>query len=273
MSQKLALVTGGTRGIGLEVVKELLKKNYKIVVIGRDNTNIEKINNDNDTNKVEFIHCDLSETDKVKELIPKLKNLDKIDLLINNAGALFMHRQINSSGIEKTFALNYLSHFQITIGILEQIKKSNDGRIINVSSNMHRLFNLNINDLENKKNYNGWKAYSHSKLLNILFTYLLSKKLSNNVSCNCMSPGFIDSEFGNNNKSVFRTFIKIAKKLLAKNTKKGAETILFLSRDQNISNITGKFFQNCKIKKTSSQTYDLELMNKVWELSLNYLKN
>ena len=272
MDKKIALITGGTSGIGLEVVKGLLKENYKLLVVGRNKNNIDEINKEIDiNNKIIFFYCDLSETDQIKKLLIKLKNYNKIDLLINNAGALFATQEYNSQGVEKTFALNHLSYFQITIGILDQLEKSNNARIINVSSNMHRIFNLDINDLENKINYGGWKAYSNSKFLNVLFTYHLSKKLKDGVVCNCLSPGFIDSEFGNNNKSIFRIFIKILKKLLAKTTKKGAETILYMALDKNLSNINGKFFQNCKIKETSKKTYDIDLMKKVWELSLNYI--
>ena len=272
MTKKIALVTGGSNGIGLEVVKGLLKKNYKLLVVGRNKENIDQINNDaNSDNKIEFFYCDLSETNEIKELLIKLKKYDKIDLLINNAGALFANRENNSLGIEKTFALNHLSYFQITNGILDQLSKSESARIINVSSNMHRVFNLDLNDVENKKNYNGWKSYSNTKFLNILFTYYLSMKLENGITCNCLSPGFIDSNFGNNNKSAFRFFINIIKKILAKSPKKGAETILFMALDEGLSNVNGKFFQNCKIKKTSKKTYDKELMKKVWDLSLNYL--
>ena len=272
MDQKIALITGGTSGIGLEVVKGLIKKNYKLLVVGRNKKNIDKINKETDiNNKIIFFYCDLSETDEIKKLLIRLKDYNKIDLLINNAGALFATRENNSQGIEKTFALNHLSYFQITTGILNQLEKSNSARIINVSSNMHRIFNLDINDLENKKYYNGWKAYSNSKFLNILFTYHLSKKLKDSVVCNCLSPGFIDSEFGNNNKSIFRIFIKILKKLLAKTTKKGAETILHMALSKNLSSINGKFFQDCKITETSKKTYDADLMKKAWELSLNYI--
>ena len=96
-------------------------------------------------------------------------------------------------------------------------------------------------------------------------------KLKDSVICNCLSPGFINSEFGNNNKNVFRIFIKILKKLLAKSTQKGAETILHMALSESLSNINGKFFQDCKVKKTSKKTYDTDLMKKAWELSLSYI--
>lgn len=274
MNQKTALITGGTKGIGLEVVKGLLREKYKIIVVGRNKENIDKINRENNTNnKIDFFYCDLCETTEIKELLIKLQKYDKIDLLVNNAGALFSKREVNSKGIEKTFALNHLSYFQITNGLLDKLKNSNNARIINVSSNMHKVFHLNIDDLESKKNYNGWKAYSKSKFLNILFTYYLSMKLEGNIVCNCLSPGFIDSDFGNNNKGAFRIFIKIIKKVLAKSTEKGAKTILYMALNKNLSTTTGKFFQNCKVKKTSKKTYDKDLMKFIWELSLNYTKS
>ena len=157
-------------------------------------------------------------------------------------------------------------------GVKRNLHKKGHFPIPTLVCAVHRVsrssFSINI---ENKKNYNGWRAYSNSKFLNVLFTYYLSMKLDGRIVCNCLSPGFIDSNFGNNNKSVFRIFIKVIKKILAKNTKKGAETILFMALDKSLSNINGKFFQNCKIKKTSKETYDKNLMKKVWDLSLNYI--
>ena len=274
IDKKKIVITGGTDGIGLAIAKELLKKNEnEIIIIGKNyKKGIQLVDSFNAKN-INFIQCDLSEKKEILELSKKLSELNKIDVLINNAGAMFSKRYTNSENIEKTFALNHLSYFHLSLYLLKKIENSPDGKIINVASNAHKRYALDLNDIENEKNYNGWKSYCRSKLLNLYFTYNFNKKLNTNVACNCLHPGFVNSNFGNNNISMMRFAINILKNFLAITCEKAAETPIDLIYNNDLNKVTGKYFFNKKEIKSSKNSYDNEIADKVWDLSLDYHNN
>ena len=147
--------------------------------------------------KVEFFQCDLSEKDELINLSKKLIKLGKIDCLVNNAGALFEKEKLIDWGIEKTFALNHLSYFHLSLLLIDKLEEAEKPKIINVSSYAHKKYDLNLNDLENKNNYNSMKAYCQSKLLNIFFYLCFQFKNKFKITCNCLCPGLVDSNFEN----------------------------------------------------------------------------
>ena len=272
MNEKIAVITGGTSGIGLATAKNLISKNFKVIIIGKNYPKAQNVLNKINSTKLSFIQCDLSERNKIKNLIDELKNIGKIDVLINNAGTLFLERSENSLGIEKTFALNHLSYFQLTLGLMNILENSDDARIINIASNAHKRYPIDINDLENNKSYNGWKTYCKSKLLNILFTYALSKKIKKNIKCNCLHPGFVNSNFGSNNSIFYRFPVKIIKNLFAISNEQGATTPTYLATSKEAINFNGKYFIKCKETKSAKETYDETLAYEIWRKSLNYIK-
>ena len=271
MDNKNIVITGGTDGIGLAIVKNLLSLDNKIFVIGKNSEKGEKMLKLLNSKNLEFIQCDLLEKDEIIKLSKKLSKIKKIDRLINNAGALFLSREENSQNIEKTFALNHLSYFHLSLLLLEYLENSSEGRIINVASNAHKRYDLDIEDLENKKNYNSWKAYCRSKLLNVFFTYAFNRKLETKVTCNCLHPGFVNSNFGNNNKSNLRYIINIVKQLFAISTHKGSLTAVHLSENNDLKGVSGKYFYNCKERKSSKFSYNIQIGNFIWDESLKYL--
>jgi len=266
------IVTGGTDGIGLALVKKLLELNHTVFMIGRNYEKGNKILNLLSNPRLEFFQCDLSEHEEIKKLLIKLNKIDQIDVLVNNAGAVFDKRVTNSKGIEKTFALNHLSYLQLSIGLKEKLEKSDISRIINISSDAHKRYKLDIDDLENSKKYNGWKAYCQSKLLNTLITYSFQKELNTKISCNCLHPGFVNSSFGNNNKSILRSLIQILKNIFAISSDKAALAPLFLATAPELKVVNAKYFFKLKEKKSSNESYDVDLANQVWIKSMNYIK-
>ena len=141
-----------------------------------------------------------------------------------------------------------------------------------MASGAHRRYDIDLNDLENKIHYNGWKAYCKSKLLNLYFTYLFHKELSTKVSCNCLHPGFVNSNFGNNNSSITRNLINIIKNIFAKNVDDASITPVYLATSKNLKGVTAKYFINLKEKKSSSQSYNLHFGKEVWRKSLDYIR-
>ena len=271
MDKKNIIITGGTDGIGLKLVKKLLGLGHFVFMVGKNAKKGNYILNQLKEPKLEFFLCDLSEKDEINKLLTDLNKLPSIDILINNAGAIFDERTVNSRGIEKTFALNHLSYLQLSLGLLEKLEKSIDPRIINVSSNAHKRYKIDLNDLESKNNYNGWKAYCKSKLLNIFMTYSFKKELNTKVNSNCLHPGFVNSNFGNNNKNFYRFLVNILKNLFAISSDEAAMSPYHLALSDNLKGVDGKYFFKLKEKKSSKESYDLLLAKKIWSRSIDYL--
>jgi len=268
---KNIIITGGTDGIGLAIAKKLsLINENKVIIVGRNDLKGKKVIKDLNLPNLIFLQCDLSEKKEIIRLSNELKQLEKIDVLINNAGALFSQRKTNSENIEMTFALNHLSYFHLSLLLMESLEKSSNGKIINIASNAHKRYPLDLDDLQNEKNYGGWKSYCRSKLLNVYFTYAFNKKFNTKVTCNCLHPGFVNSNFGNNNISFMRFGINVLKNFFAISCEKAAETPINLIYDEKYKNITGKYFYNSKEIKSSSNSYNNEIAEIIWKKSLEH---
>ena len=192
---KNIIVTGGTDGIGLSLVKKLLERDHSVYIVGKNAEKGNSVLNEIKTQNWIFFNVTFLKKVKLKKLIQILNKIPTIDVLINNAGSIFDNRTLTREGIEKTFALNHLSYMQLSLGLLNKLESSTDPRIVNVSSNAHKRYKIDINDLENKLNYSGWKAYCRSKLLNIFFTYSFKNELNTKINSNCLHPGFVNSNF------------------------------------------------------------------------------
>jgi len=268
INNKNILITGSTNGIGLALAKRLISNNNKIFIVGRNN-NYNYILNYLEKDNFEFINCDLSEIVGVKKLIDELKSVNTINLLINNVGSIFFEQELNEAKIEKTFFLNYLSHFIISLKLFDKLEKSNSPHILNVSSNVHKIYELDLNDLENQNNYNYWKAYCKSKLLNIYFTYEFYRKYKDKIRTNCIHPGFINSNFGYKHDLLSRNIIKVFKNIFAKSTNQAAINFDKVLNDEALN---GCYLNGGNVSKSSKISYDTEISKIIWKKSLDYLK-
>ena len=272
------LITGGTSGLGYRTAYILAHESKnKIILIGSNNKKgqqaVERLIYETDNKNLRFIKTDLSSINEIGLLAKDLIK-EKIDILINNAGALFYSRNESIDQIEKTFALNHLSYFALTNLLLKYKVIKNGGRIINVASGAHRGIDVDFNDLEMSNNYNGWKCYKKSKLCNILFTKKLSDLTSkNNITVNCLHPGFVKTEFGKNNKGVISLVIKLLMNFFAITVEEGAKTIIHLANSENVKGITGKYYYKNKIKQPSQYAENKSSADQLWNKSIEILKN
>lgn len=272
------LITGGTSGLGYYTALKLAEEhNNKILLIGSNSLKgvkaAKKIQIITRNNKISFLQADLSSINQASLLAKKLMS-EKFDILINNAGALYFSRMDTIDNIEKTFALNHLSYFALTNLLLQNKNIKRGGRIINVASGAHKGVDIDINDLEMKKNYNGWVAYKKSKLCNILFTRKLSEFTSNmDITVNCLHPGFVKTEFGKNNIGFLGFVIKLLMNIFAIKVEDGAKTILHLVKSKDVKAITGKYFYKSKIIEPSSFAQNLKRADQLWDESIKILKN
>ena len=156
--------------------------------------------------------------------------------------------------------------------LLDKLEESGKSKIINVSSNAHKRYNINLDDLENKDDYNSWRAYCQSKLLNIFFTYTFNIKIKSKITCNCLHPGFVNSNFGNNNSSLLRLCINIVKKLFATSNYEASKTPYYLITSKEIEDVSGKYYIKSKQNISSSHSSDKVIASKLWDISLNYIK-
>jgi NAD(P)-dependent dehydrogenase (short-subunit alcohol dehydrogenase family) len=272
------LITGGTSGLGFYTALTLAEdQNNKILLIGSNKVKgvkaVEEIIKKTKNKKIKYLEGDLS---SIKQISMIAKNLikEKFDILINNAGALYFSRMESIDKIEKTFALNHLSYFALTNLLLQNKNIKRGGRIINVASGAHKGIDIDFEDLETKKNYNGWFVYKKSKLCNILFTRKLSKFTSDkNITVNCLHPGFVKTEFGKNNSGILGLIIKLLMNLFAIKLEEGAKTIIYLVNSNEVNEVTGKYFYKSKVIEPSSFAQNQKSADTLWKESVKILKN
>ena len=270
---KNCIITGATDGIGKQSAIELAKLGYNVGIIGRNeekgNSVINQIAVSSGNDSVEFFRADLSLINNLNDLVSSIRQkYDSVDILINNAGAYFENYIETSENLEMTFSLNHLSYFQLTMILMDMIIAESPGRVINVSSNAHFRAKLDLNNIQMKNNYKGWTAYCNSKLMNILFTYELHKRFKETgITFNALHPGFVDTNFGNNNKGLGKVILDIGKKLIAINAVQGAMTMTYLASSEEVEGISGKFFNKSKLVTSSRFSYSDKNQRKLWHYS------
>jgi NAD(P)-dependent dehydrogenase (short-subunit alcohol dehydrogenase family) len=191
----------------------------------------------------------------------------RLDVLVNNAGALFRRRCLSADGIEMTFALNHLTYFLLTNLLLDTLKASAPARVVNVSSDAHRGAQMRFADPQGEHRYSSWRAYSQSKLANLLFTYELARRLEGTgVTANAVHPGFVATGFGGNHRGLVGLVIRVAK-LAALSPQQGAETLIYLATSPEVEGITGKYFVRKHAVQSSSASYDQAAARRLWQLS------
>lgn len=272
MKDKLVLVTGANAGIGRITAQELAKMGAHVVMAARSKERGEAaladIRRASGSGKVDLLLADLSVQAEVRQLAAEFRErYGRLDVLVNNAGALILTRQESGDGIELTFALNHLAYFLLTNLLLDLLKVSAPARIVNVSSAAHYRTELDFDDLENEETYSGMNVYSQSKLANVYFTYELARRLEGTgVTATCLHPGFVASNFAKNNGWLAKLGMLVMRPF-ALTPEKGAETSIYLASSADVEGISGEYFDKKKSVRSSTVSYDEAAARRLWEIS------
>jgi NAD(P)-dependent dehydrogenase (short-subunit alcohol dehydrogenase family) len=272
MKGKRVVLTGASRGIGRETALALGRMGADLSLVVRDAERGKAVAAEvtalGGGGAVEVFVADLSSMADVRRAGAEiLGKHDVIDVLVNNAGALLMDRQVTKDGFEATFATNHLGYFLLTKVLLDAVKKAPAGRIVNVASEAHHRGSMRFDDLMSEKGYAGWRAYSDSKLANILFTSELARRLEGSpVTTNSLHPGVIASGFARNNKGFVGFLAKLASPFLM-SSEDGAKTTVFLATDPSVAGTTGRYFAKSRPKTPSREARDAAVAKRLWDVS------
>ncbi|PKU46668.1 dehydrogenase reductase sdr family member on chromosome x [Limosa lapponica baueri] len=273
---KVAIVTGGTKGIGYQTVKHLARLGMHVIIAGNSENEgqeaVRKIQEETLTGKVEFLYCDLASMKSIRQFVQRFRAKNcPLHVLVNNAGVMLVPERKTEDGFEEHFGLNYLGHFLLTNLLLDKLKQSgthsHNARIITVSSATHYVGELHLNDLQSRCSYSPHGAYAQSKLALVLFTYRLQHLLTANgshVTANVVDPGVVNTELY---KHVFWV-IKVVKWMTAwlffKTPEEGASTSIYAAVSPEMEGAGGCYLYNETRTKSADVAYDEELQRRLW---------
>src|SRR6201996_601742 len=269
MQGKTIVATGATSGIGEAAVVALAGMGARIVLVARDEARgkatVQKLEAKAPGLGHRLHLADLSsmaETRRVGEAIAASE--PRIDVLINNAGALFSHRQVTPEGLELTFALNHMAYFVLTEALRDNLVASTPARIVSTSSTAHQGARLDFDDLQSAKGYGGLKVYGRSKLANILFTRELARRLTGTeVTANCLHPGVVKSRFGESSGGFAGLLIPLIRPFFI-TAERGADTLVYLASSPEVADTTGGYFVKRKLTEPSAAARDDAAGKRVW---------
>ena len=272
LHERVIVITGATSGIGQIAAVELAGMGARLVLVARDRTRGEAALaqlRDAGPKAAHTIHyADLSSIAEMKRVANEIAAAEpRIDVLINNAGALFSYRRVTSDDLEMTFATNHMSYFVLTLGLADRLRATPGARVVNTASDAHKGAKLDFDDLQAAKSYRGFAVYGRSKLCNILFTRELAKRWRDTgVTVNCLHPGFVATSFGNQSGGALSRVIRFAK-WFAISPEKGARTIVYLASSGEVANTTGGYFFKCKPAEPTKEAQDDESAKRLWDES------
>ena len=274
MEGEVALITGATSGIGRRTAQEIATTGATLIVVGRSDERTAKLVAE--LNKMKgggSIHgeiCNLMLQSEVRALADRFRaEHGRLDVLINNAGAIFSQREVTSEGFERTWALNHNAYFLLTTLLHDMLVQSAPTRIVNTASDAHRSGRMYWDDLQFAKRRPlwGWRSYSQSKLANVLFTRQLAVRLkASRVTVNAVHPGFVNTGFSRNNGPLANIMMVLTRPIQRLDSK-GAETVVWAAISQEAEGISGEYLYDCKPMEPSKKAKDMDAAARLWDLS------
>ena len=270
MEGKVCVVTGATSGIGKAAAAALARRGATVVMVGRDRGRTEaaaaEIRSESAPPPRAEI-ADLASMEQVRGLAERLAGLERIDVLINNAGLVLRERRITPDGCEHVFALNHLAPFLLTNLLLPKLTASVPARVVTVTSDAHSAARLDLSDPNLERGWDSWRSYANSKLANILFTRELARRLDGTgVTANCAHPGVVRTGFGRQASPLLKLGITIGRPFML-SPARGADTIVYLASSPAVADQTGGYYVKRQRREPSAAARDDAAARNLWEIS------
>lgn len=274
---KSILITGATDGIGKAAALKLAKNKNKVVLTGRNKEKLEKtlheVRKKSNNENVFSLLADFASLKDVHNLANQIiQKFPDLNILINNAGVVKNNYELTKDGFEYQLSVNYLAPFLLTYLLKDLLINNAPSRIINVTSQVHKGAEINFDDFNfERATYSPTRTYAITKLQDLMFTYKLSRELSDKgVTVNCLHPGVVATNLLSDYRNRPR-----ATNLLARFTndapEDGAKTIVYLAESEEVENVSGKYFVDCKPEETSLYSYNKDFQEKLWNVTLDVL--
>jgi retinol dehydrogenase-12 len=265
----LVLLTGATRGIGRAAAIELARQGAEVALVGREPERVRAVAGEaraagGGATPVHEHVADLTLMADVRALaVEARERYGRIDVLANNAGALFASRQVSTEGLERTFALNHLAPFLLTNLLRDRLE---GGRVLTTASDAHTSGRLDLDDLQSERSYAAMRVYGTSKLCNILFTRELAKRAPE-LRANCFHPGVVRTGFGKNERGIWKVLTTVGGPFF-RSPERGARSLVWLALSEQAAGLTGEYVQDEKVLAPSAQAQDETLAEGLWERSV-----
>jgi retinol dehydrogenase 12 len=270
MKGKVCVITGATSGIGKAAATAAARLGATVVLVGRDRRRTEAVAagiGSVSASPPQAEIADLASLDQVRGLAGRLARLERIDVLVNNAGLVLGERRITPDGFEHVFAVNHLAPFLLTSLLLPKLKACAPARVVTVASDAHSAARLDLSDPNLERGWDSWRSYANSKLANILFTRELARRLDGTgVTANCAHPGVVRTGFGREARPLLRLGITIARPFMAL-PERGADTIVYLASSPDVADQTGGYYVKRQRREPSAAARDAAAARQLWELS------
>jgi NAD(P)-dependent dehydrogenase (short-subunit alcohol dehydrogenase family) len=269
MKGKVVVITGGTSGIGQVAAEKLASMGARIVLVARDrsraDSTLARLRQLGPTLNHTVHIADVSRIGDLHRVANEIAAAEpRIDVLLNNAGAMFYDRQVTVDGLERTFATNHMSYFVLTLALRPQLIAAAPSRVVNTASDAHRRAKLDFDDLQCAKKYKAFTAYGRSKLSNILFTRELARKLAGTgVTANCLHPGVVNTRFADGGHGALYHVFRVVKNF-ALTPEKGSETIIYLASSPEVAGVTGEYFKKCARATPTSEAQNDDSARRLW---------
>ena len=270
MSGAVCVVTGATSGIGKATAAALAGRGAHVVLVSRDRRRGEAAAAEltaaaGRAPRLEV--ADLAAMGQVRALADRLGALERIDVLINNAGLMAGQRRVTADGFDEVFAVNHLAPFLLTNLLLGQLAAAGPARVITVTSDAHTAARLDLDDLQLERGWQSWRAYANSKLANILFTRELARRLGHStVTANCAHPGVVRTRFGREARLPMRAAVTLARPFML-SPGRGARTIVYLATSPQVAGATGGYYVKSQRREPSPSARDAAAARRLWQLS------